>query len=68
MQAHTHLEQAQHIRGLLTEELQTLKLLEEELKGRHVQSIRQRVRLDRVSAAIGFLQKCVDELRTAVGE
>jgi hypothetical protein len=31
--AHTPLEQAQRIRGLLTEELQTLMLLEEELKG-----------------------------------
>jgi hypothetical protein len=35
----TPLEQAQHIRGLLTEELQTLKLLEEEPKGHPVQDI-----------------------------
>jgi histone H3/H4 len=68
MQDHTHFEQAQHIRGLLTEELQTLKLLEEELKGHPVQSIRKRVHLDRVSSAISYLQKCVDELRIAVGE
>ena len=62
MQVHTHLEQAQHIRGKLTEELQALKLLEEELKGHAAQDLRKRVRLDRMSVAIGYLQKCVDEL------
>jgi hypothetical protein len=65
MPPHTHLEQAQHIRDKLTEELHTLKLLEAELKGHAVQDIHKRVRLDRVSVAISYLQKCVDELGIA---
>ena len=61
----TPLEQALHIHGLLIEDLQTLKLLEEELKGHPVQDIHKRVRRDRVSVAISYLQKCVDELGMA---
>ena len=61
----TPLEQALHIHGLLIEDLQTLKLLEEELKGHPVQDIHKRVRRDRVSLAIGYLQMWVDELGAA---
>jgi hypothetical protein len=65
MRVHTHREQTEHIRGKLAEELQTLMLLETELRLRPFQDVRQRVRLDRVSVAIDHLHRCLDELETA---
>jgi hypothetical protein len=49
MQTRTHLEQAEHIRSKLTEELQTLTLLEIELRLRPLQDVRKRVRIEKVS-------------------
>jgi hypothetical protein len=67
MQAYIPVEQVQHIRAKLTEELQALKLPEEELKRQSGQSRREWVRRDRMSLAIGYLQKAVDHLDTAFG-
>jgi hypothetical protein len=67
MQAHAHRRSAKHLCGMLTEQLQTLKMLGLELEWRPVQDIRERVRLDDVSAAIERVQECLDQLALVVG-
>ena len=63
-----HHEQARHIHGKLTDELQSLTLLEEELKRHAGQHLHQRLRLDRLSIAIGHLQQSLNELEAAAGD
>jgi len=61
-------EQTEHIRGKLTEELQTLTLLEIELRLRPLQDVRQRIHLDNISIAVSHLRKCLNQLDLAVAE
>jgi hypothetical protein len=68
MQTQTHREQAKHIRAKLAEEVQTLKLLEEDLKGQPGQRRREWERLNEMSAAIGYLQKALAQLDKVIAE
>jgi hypothetical protein len=68
MQAHARRRCAKRLCGMLTEQLRTLTMLELELKlERPVQDIRERLRLDDVSAAIARVQECLDKLVLVVG-
>jgi hypothetical protein len=68
VQEQTHREQALHIRAKLAEEFQTLTLLERELSSRGNQHIYERVRVDYVSVALGYLQHAMDALEMAARE
>jgi hypothetical protein len=65
MQEHTDRERALHIRAKLAEELETLLLLQRELKNRPDQDNHERVRADCVSVAIGHLQQAMSALEMA---
>jgi hypothetical protein len=68
VQEQTHRERALHIRGKLAEELETMMLLERELKNRPDQENHERVRADCVSVAIGYLQQAMSALEMAARE
>jgi Holliday junction resolvasome RuvABC endonuclease subunit len=54
---------AEHIRAKLAEELQTLELLERELKNR--QDLHERVRGDAIAVAIYHVRQAMDALKFA---
>jgi hypothetical protein len=54
---------AEHVRGKLTEQLQTLQLLERELKTED--DLRQRIRGDAVAVAIKHVRHAIDALELA---
>ena len=65
MQDHVYLEQARRIRVRLFDELQTLKLLERELRQRRDQNARERTRADKVAVAIEHLKQAMAALELA---
>jgi hypothetical protein len=56
-----HRSQAEHVRGKLTEELQTLTLLERELRNHPEQLLR----INNIALAIGYLEQAIDALDLA---
>ena len=58
-------EQAQYVRAMLAEQIQTLTLFERNLKARAEQDTDERAFADAIALAIGYLQKARDALRRA---
>jgi hypothetical protein len=65
VQDHAYLEQARRIRIRLFDELQTLNLLERELRQRRDQDAREWTRADKVAVAIEHLQQAMAALELA---